>query len=659
VSTILFLGWFLYVPYGIGFLILETSKRYLKKLNSSIDSIGIVIHVLNWFVGTAAISSVVYSLFAADLLRGGLIGPLLLFIAVTSFFVFKPRKSIHPFKKYYLRICLILILGISFGLYVRSFSPYPLSPGIDLFNHMYVIHGILDNSYKVLLVYPPTFDLIIALGSSTFGADLNSVFWMGSILISMLFSLSCYTMLFYFLRNNTQAIFGTIIALPLTETAFASNLQFFYPSSFVISIFPLMIVSVHYIWKNLVDTNRIISVVFTAIIFAIFILMHSYIGFIAVVALSIHIFCSYYISKKDRLFFILRLLTIAFSLMLLTYCLGIITFQIKLDFLESKTFLTYHLFNTNTKINHLEQWYTEQILLASVIGFVLLSFYKDKKIVILNFIGVIMFLVYFQQISDVQRIMPLIRAFLGLGAVITFTLPIIILVQKFKNSHLFDKRMKKSNLAASFLSKTEIEYNNPNKKNGNSKYNRFTDFQGFFQTHHMDSKILSIYVILVFAFIYPILMVPFDTYTNPFTSLGYDLTNYTFEELNASMWIREYLPEDYKIYSDPSTVIEMRGLSNRPHIEAIGWNISVAEEVRSVLLSDNASFAHSSILTNHGKNTAIVITPRTSEWLKDSTYFTQLPINNFKYFEGLEKFFDDNYFKLEYHHENILIFTPK
>jgi hypothetical protein len=152
-------------------------------------------------------------------------------------------------------------------------------------------------------------------------------------------------------------------------------------------------------------------------------------------------------------------------------------------------------------------------------------------------------------------------------------------------------------------------------------------------------------------------LVPFDIYTNPFESLGYPLTNYTFEELEVSQWIKENVPENYKIYSDPSTVIEMRGLSNRPNIEGIGWNLSVANQVRSVLLTDNATFAYESILTNHGKNNAIVITPRTSEWLTGSTYFTQLPIKDFKYFDGLEKFYDENYFSLEYRNDNILIFT--
>ncbi len=162
-------------------------------------------------------------------------------------------------------------MGISFGLYVRSFTPYPLSPGIDVFNHMYVIHSILDNSLSNSpLVYFPTFDIIIALSSSTFNADLNSIFWMGSILNSMIFSLSCYVMLYYFLKNNVQAIFGTAIVLPLTEMGFATNLQFFYPASFMMSIFPLMFVSIDYVWKKQVQKCKLVAIGFTIVFFSVF-----------------------------------------------------------------------------------------------------------------------------------------------------------------------------------------------------------------------------------------------------------------------------------------------------------------------------------------------------------------------------------------------------
>ncbi|WP_222424728.1 hypothetical protein [Candidatus Nitrosocosmicus arcticus] len=555
-------------------------------------------------------------------------------------------------------MALILIMGMCFGLYVRSFSPYPLSPGIDVFNHMYVIQSILDNSpSNSPLVYFPTFDIIIALGSSTFNADLNSVFWMGSIFLSMLFSLSCYVMLYYFLKNNAQAILGTAIALPLTEMGFATNLQFFYPASFIMSIFPLMFFTVDYLWKKLVQSNKIVTIVLTIVIFSVLILIHTYIGFIVSLVLSLYVFCYYILFKKDRLFFTFRLVTVAFALILLAYCLGYMTFQFKMDFIQSNLFESYHLYNTFTKVNILEEWYTKEILLASIVGCIVLSFYKNKNIVILNFIGIVMLLTYFQQISDIHRIMPLERSFIGLGAVTTITLPIIILTQKIQASHLIPKNLKK--IKSSKLDEAAINNNKENSKTIIEKFRSIalTNGMGLFHTYEKNSKLLNIYIIVVFAILFPVLMLPFDTYIDPYTTQGYDFTNYTFGELSAAEWIKENTPKNYKIYSDPSTVIEMRGLSNRPNIEGIAWNTTTAYEVRSVLLSENATYAYQSIVTNHGNDTTIVITPRTSEWLTGREFFIQAPIKDFEYFEGIEKFYDEKYFRLDFYNDSVMVFT--
>jgi hypothetical protein len=295
--------------------------------------------------------------------------------------------------------------------------------------------------------------------------------------------------------------------------------------------------------------------------------------------------------------------------------------------------------------------------LASVFGFVLLSFFKNKNIVILSFIGVAMLLIYFQQISDIHRIMPLERAFIGLGAVTTITLPIIILLKKLKISHLSFNNIKRIKSRDPVVSPLGSENKKPNAFVERFKSVRLTTNIGFFQTHETNSKILSVYIILIFVFMFPVIMTPFDTYKDPYTTKGYDFTNYTFEELTAAEWIKENIPKNFKIYSDPSTVIEMRGLSDRPHIEGISWNTTIANEVGSVLVSENATYAHQSILTNHGNNTIIVISPRTSEWIKGDTYFVQYPINEFNYFQGVQKFFNEDYFELQHRDDNIMIFT--
>lgn len=663
-STILSFCWFLYVPYTIGNLFLKLPLKQFNKVNSSIDFIGIAGKIINWFIGIFIISTIVYLLFTINVDIIYLIGPLLLLVSIGFNFVKKPSKSLQPLEKYRLRIILILIVGISFGLYIRSFSPYPLSPGIDVFNHMFVIESILDNSpSNSPLVYFPTFDLMIALGSSTFDADLNSVFWMGSVFLSMLFSLSCYTLLYYFLRNNLQATFGTIIALPLTEMGFATNLQFFYPASFVMSIFPLMFFCIDYLWKKLVQSDKkVIAITLSIVIFSVLMLMHTYIGLIASILLSLYIFCYYYLSNKYRLFFIFRMVTVTLALVLVAYSLGYLTFQFEIDFIQSNMFESYHLYDTFTKIKNLEEWYTKEILLASIIGSIVLSFHKNKNIVILNFIGIVTFLTYFQQISDIHRIMPLERWFIALTAISTITLPIIILARKVKFSNLFNKRIKKiESTTISDKSAIDISNSNDSIKSksiiGSLRSIVLTDKLGLLRTYQTSPKLFKIYVVVVFVLLFPVLMGPYDDYIGTYLSQGYDFTNYTFDELSASIWIKENIPKDYKIYSDPSTVIEMRGLAYRTNIAGIGWNTTTAYDVRSVLLSENATYAYQNIIVNHGDDTVIVITPRTSEWIRGNLFFVQLPIKEFRFFDGIEKFFDENYFKLEYYNDSVMVFT--
>ena len=127
-------------------------------------------------------------------------------------------------------------------------------------------------------------------------------------------------------------------------------------------------------------------------------------------------------------------------------------------------------------------------------------------------------------------------------------------------------------------------------------------------------------------------------------------------------------PQDYLIYSDPFTVLEMRGLAFRMNIAEIGWNTTVANLVRTAMVSNSSSDAYENIISNVGKNVLIVITPRTSAWTRGvgnfstdtapTDYFVQLPISNFERFSGFEKFFDKDFFREVYHSKNIFIFSP-
>ena len=158
----------------------------------------------------------------------------------------------------------------------------------------------------------------------------------------------------------------------------------------------------------------------------------------------------------------------------------------------------------------------------------------------------------------------------------------------------------------------------------------------------------------------PILTSPYDAYVDWFSSFGVPFANFSHHEVEVGNWIEANTPKDFAIYSDPTMVQEMRGSGFRTNIEAIGWNATVKEFVREGLTSNDAKNAHNNIVSHFGKEVLIVLTPRTSQWLKDpKTLSVEFPSENFESFNGFEKFSDERYFTPLYHSKSIFIFAPK
>ena len=132
-----------------------------------------------------------------------------------------------------------------YGVYVRSYSPYPLTPGMDLFNHIYTISFLLSSISNSPLVYAPTVDMIIGLSSATFNSNLLSIFWMGSILLFMVYGTSLFILARSIFKQNLLSLLAMIIGLSVTETGSVPNLQVFFPSSFVMCIFPLCFFAIY------------------------------------------------------------------------------------------------------------------------------------------------------------------------------------------------------------------------------------------------------------------------------------------------------------------------------------------------------------------------------------------------------------------------------
>ena len=180
------------------------------------------------------------------------------------------------------------------------------------------------------------------------------------------------------------------------------------------------------------------------------------------------------------------------------------------------------------------------------------------------------------------------------------------------------------------------------------------------------TKWSTIYITIASILLFPVLMKPYELYISGYAQHGDTFINFTGDELNAAKWIEKNTPRDYLVFSDPFTVIEMKGLAFRQNIPAIGWNITVAKLVKSAMTAEDASNAYDKIVSNFGKKIIIIITPRTTEWLKTNnlnlkinpdTYFVMFPIDKFQGFGGFDNFFNKKYFKLEYKSRNTFVFA--
>jgi hypothetical protein len=353
----------------------------------------------------------------------GILGISLLAVSAISNFIFTSKIGNNFKKNTLLLFILLLLVGILFASYVRSFSPYPLSPGLDMFTHMYVIKSILHNSVNNSpLVYPPTFDMMIGLGSNTFNANLPEVFWAGPFILFPLFAISLYSMSYRFTRNHSHAFLATVIGLAVTEMGLIANIQFLFPASFTMSIFPGVLFIIDKIWdKSKVDKKY--SCLFTLIILAGYVFLHVPNGLIASILIVTYLIFLHYV-KNNFFNFVIKISTMFLTLILFLYYLKYLTSQIAFPNIFGSDNYNYVL---STKIMHLNIWYTNEIIIISLLGLIVLSLGKEKKSTILSFISAIFLIIYFQDISFIHRSMSLERPLIVFAAAALLVLPINML----------------------------------------------------------------------------------------------------------------------------------------------------------------------------------------------------------------------------------------
>ena len=430
-SITLALAWMLYVPFGLGHLITLLPIRPIQSFSDQLYQIKFADITVKWFLGFFLIISITSIFLLGQFRIEGVLGISLLMISSINL-IFPSKLEKNFTKNTILIVMIILILGILFAGYVRSFSPYPMSPGSDVFTHMYVINNILNNSNKSPLVYPPTFDAMIALGSNTFNADLSGVFWAGPFVLFPFLAISLYAMSYRFTRNHSHALLTTVIGLAVTEMGLIANVQFFFPASFTMSIFPSILFVIDCIWDKS-NVNKKSSYFFTLIILAGYILLHLYNGVVGSALIIIYLIFLHY--TKNNLFnFFLKISIIFLTIILFLYYLKYFSSQIAFPSdLKLFNFLQQGEYNyvLSTKIMHLNVWYTNEIVTLSLLGLFILSLYKERKVVILGFISAMFLIIYFQDIAFIHRSMSLERPLISFAAAALLVTPLNILQSKF------------------------------------------------------------------------------------------------------------------------------------------------------------------------------------------------------------------------------------
>lgn len=649
VSSTLSVVWIFYVPFGIGTLLLTSMNRRINDFPNYLERLNVGNILTTWLIGFLLIVSLSLPFFALGKVNiAGVLGSIFLVASTIPLIVPSFRPSLRRTNKIpAFSIILMVFVGLGFGLYVKSFSPFPLTPGFDLFAHIHVTKSLLYGSPDLdTLVYTPTFHTLVALGTASFKADLVQVFWTAPIFLFGVFSVSTYALIYRITKNSYCSFIGCLIGLAVTEKGFVPDMVYFYPSSLLMSFFPATFLVVDNLWQKTSITRKL-RICFTFVIFLAIVSLHPYLGIVCIGALTLYLLVTLYVATKHLLFLIFRMCTIAIAIILLLYVFGYLDFQIvvKNIFDQRNQVSPSYLYSAEDNLFLLKSFYTEPMIVSSIIGMCALALSRDRKAVAIAFLASILLLLYFQQIAIIIRILPLERVLLAFSSATFFTLPILI------SGHFLSRISSKISFKSIHLRNPFFSYLRP--------YSIFKD----------PSVLYLIYTALIAMLLIPTLLGPYDKYIGAYIENRMPFSSYTYDELALARWIEKNTPADYLVLSDPLTVLEMRGLAFRENIEAIGWNLTVAKSVRSILMSNNASEAHDRITSEFGENVLIVVTPRTSEWLKLNTleedripphsqYFLDVPVDEFDLFKGFTKFFNNSYFELVKRVNDSFVFIP-
>ncbi|MCW3980157.1 MAG: hypothetical protein NWF11_01640 [Candidatus Bathyarchaeota archaeon] len=624
--SFLSIAWIAYVPLGTGYHLMSL----LTHCGTGIEDKEWLPHarvLISWTIGMLGLLVVSLISMRIGLFTQSVWGiSMLSFVTalyLLKFVCFPLSRKLPDLKRVYyssMPIVFGLLVGFVFVLFVRSNSPYPLTPGSDAFTHLYVIKGVLYNSSTASspLLYTPSIHVIIALAIDSFGASSEGVLWAGVFLTFLTYSVSMFVLAREFL-GWPAAILASIFSLAFNEQGLTPNLPVFYPSSIVMSMFPLSLLVI-YKWARQENWLGVRQIVQFGIICAGLVCIHFQLGIVASTILSSVLLLTRIATKWTKH---VRVISLLLSITVLLYYLQMIPYQINLDFLGNE-----YLYSLQTKVVHINNWFSPVLFLLSIMGLIISAFALRNKIAF-GLVANALLLVYFQRIPNVHRITNLLNPLLGIATSLAVVAPFILL----DNIHLEIK------LISELTGKIQINIHDL----------------------LISKRYHAIYVLFAFVVLFPSIVSPYSNYINYYADKGLNFYDFTQEELEVGRWLFQNTSANTIVYSDPATILVMRGLAFRKHVEAVAWNMTIGEKIKLAIASENASEAFEYIVSMVGKEVVIVITPRTSRWVRSwpNEYMVFLPLEKLEPFTGFEKFLDQGFFLLLYQTANVFVFSLK
>ncbi len=673
IKTFLALPAFLIIPYQFG-----RSIIYTLNLNKNINSFDVVSRfIILWIFGVYTILILTQMIWF--LIRSAMFICIAILVAIATpnivkFTLFKNIKK--SFNHRYLKISdhsdsilitfIIIVFSITPLLIYKSIQPYPLHGSHSYFNfNKETLEFINGESFNIALrqAYFPIQQLLVGLLSVVYNFDPFSIYYSLPFLFYITYAFGLYAFSYQVLRNKYVSLLSAFVGLWLMHSIFYKYIYMTVPRSWLHAMSPWLI---YLVQKNILRENTkdkfsfgytILSILAVAIVtFFIRVSINPFRIYLHILFFSFMFILFIYLLKKNKKIFLTILITI-FIILLHTYegCLLLIMIIAYITF-----FYIYRVLFISNKIKNISK-----ILIVTIV-FIFISSqslglltFNDNFVISKYLFGEkwtgsqadVNFNMKYERMVEANTYLMFIFFFLSilLGLIKIEIVPISL-----------------ANLVGMFI------YFLPEGFTQRASY--LLPFfpivlsYGIFYIINIlkinkNNKILSSIILFVILIIFlPSIFTPFYNEIKYYYSRNTYKSVFEKYEYDTAVWIKNNLPKDTLVLSDPFTTQIIVGVSDRYSYIAHRWKfekeyyIEDLERIRSLkykfFLSNNSTesfiFAHNlrnllsvnySIKTLYylHNNTEyiigpvnkispnatiiVVISPRTSKWLEQRGYF--------------------------------------